>query len=395
MRAPGPHQPDACHLQSSSGTDRRALAEDRIVDVLDAIQDLRVQRECRRDTRLGSRVEEFDALAGESVDPTGGGMLLCQRTSYAGVGAFVRLAPQQDVTVDAVGGQFVGGQIHPATAQILVDVPQKVSELERFSKCCGVRCSFVAGSDGAENGKHLQADRLGRAVHVAFQRGPVGIVRHGQVHPHRRQEVIERLPGDAVPAGRVHDSPQRGIIAALLVLDELIEQLRGQALKSFGTLGRAEGGVEVVENVIGAAGESVERMDRRPLLGREQPGGEEERTAVLRVEHPAPFVGVAQGRIVHTGGVELGANHVRPLPICVATFRVAAPVIRSAASLPESRAVGTPTPGTVDDPASTTFSIPRTVLAGRNGPVWAKVCASANGVPAAIPCLAQSAGLTT
>ena len=61
------------------------------------------------------------------------------------------------------------------------------------------------------------------------------------------------------------------------------------------------------------------------------------------------------------------------------------PVIRSAASRPDMSAVGTPTPGTVDDPASTTLSTPRTVLAGRNGPVWPNVCASANGVPAAMP----------
>ena len=46
------------------------------------------------------------------------------------------------------------------------------------------------------------------------------------------------------------------------------------------------------------------------------------------------------------------------------------PVMRSAASRPEINAVGTPTPGTVDDPASTALSMPRTVLAGRNGPVW-------------------------
>ena len=69
------------------------------------------------------------------------------------------------------------------------------------------------------------------------------------------------------------------------------------------------------------------------------------------------------------------------------------PVIRSAASRPDISAVGTPTPGTVDEPASTTLSMPRTVLAGRNGPVWPNVCASANGVPAAMPCRAQSAGV--
>ena len=58
-------------------------------------------------------------------------------------------------------------------------------------------------------------------------------------------------------------------------------------------------------------------------------------------------------------------------------------------------AVGTPTPGTVDEPASTTLSTPRTVLAGRNGPVWPKVCASANGVPAAMPWAAQSSGVSS
>ncbi len=63
----------------------------------------------------------------------------------------------------------------------------------------------------------------------------------------------------------------------------------------------------------------------------------------------------------------------------------AMPVMRSAASRPDNKAVGTPTPGTVDDPASTTLSMPRTVLAGRNGPVWPNVWASANGVPAAMP----------
>ena len=72
-------------------------------------------------------------------------------------------------------------------------------------------------------------------------------------------------------------------------------------------------------------------------------------------------------------------------PLSRGRRRAAAPVTRSAASRPDSSAVGTPTPGTVDEPASTTLSMPRTVLAGRNGPVWPKVWASANGVPAAIP----------
>ena len=71
------------------------------------------------------------------------------------------------------------------------------------------------------------------------------------------------------------------------------------------------------------------------------------------------------------------------------------PVIRSAARRPETSAVGTPTPGTVPQPASTTLSTPRGRLPGRNGPLWPKECANENGVPATMPCRAQSAGVTT
>ena len=48
--------------------------------------------------------------------------------------------------------------------------------------------------------------------------------------------------------------------------------------------------------------------------------------------------------------------------------------------------------GVVPDPASTTLPSPRTRLPERKGPVWAKVCAAENGVPAARPWAAQSAG---
>ena len=41
--------------------------------------------------------------------------------------------------------------------------------------------------------------------------------------------------------------------------------------------------------------------------------------------------------------------------------------------------------GTVPDPAKNIPGSRRSTLPGRNGPVWAKVCASATGVPAAMP----------
>ena len=75
-------------------------------------------------------------------------------------------------------------------------------------------------------------------------------------------------------------------------------------------------------------------------------------------------------------------------------MRATGPVIRSAASRPLISTIGTPTPGCTDDPARTTFSGPRRGrVEGRNGPVCPKVCASANGVPAAMPCAAQSSGV--
>ena len=263
----------------------------------------------------GSGIEHFDALAGEFVHPPGGGVLLGERTAYPGVGALVGVAPRQRVTVDAVGSQLVGGQIHPAALQILVDISQKVGELERFSQRGGVRCSLLAGADGAENGQHLQSDHLGRPVHVPLESLAVRVVRDRQVHPHRREEVVEHLPWDAVPAGGVDDGAQRGVVTGVLMLDKLIEQLRGQPLEPFCSLLGVQGGVEVVEDVVGATREPVQRMDRRALLGREQPGGEEERPAVLGVEHPALPIGVAQGRIVHPGGVEFGSDHACPPPM--------------------------------------------------------------------------------
>ena len=109
------------------------------------------------------------------------------------------------------------------------------------------------------------------------------------------------------------------------------------------------------------------RVDCRPLLGRQQSGGQKERPPVFGVQCPAAPVGLTQQRIAHTGGVEFGTDHFRTAR--GAAGRRTTPVTRSAASRPDSNAVGTPTPGTVEDPASTTLQMPRTVLAGLNGPV--------------------------
>ena len=53
-----------------------------------------------------------------------------------------------------------------------------------------------------------------------------------------------------------------------------------------------------------------------------------------------------------------------------------------------------PTPGVVPVPAKKTPGRRRSRFGGRNGPVCAKLCARLNGVPAAMPWAAQSAGVT-
>ena len=65
---------------------------------------------------------------------------------------------------------------------------------------------------------------------------------------------------------------------------------------------------------------------------------------------------------------------------------------RSAASLPDTSTIGTPTPGSVDEPVNTRPGTFFVTLFGRNGPVWKNVCARANGVPCSIPMSRQSCG---
>ena len=115
------------------------------------------------------------------VDPTGGGMLLGQRTAHPGIGALVGLAPQQQVAVDAVGGQFVGGQIYPAASQVLVDVAQKVRELEGFSQRGGVRCGFVARNRRcrAPAASAARSPRPSRACSAPTRPGPGSRSRSG------------------------------------------------------------------------------------------------------------------------------------------------------------------------------------------------------------------------
>ena len=90
------------------------------------------------------------------VDPASDRVLLDQGPTHARIGAPIGLAPAQQVTVDAVGGQFVGGQVHPSALQVFVDIPEEVGQLERLSERGGVRRGILARADGAQNRQQLQ-----------------------------------------------------------------------------------------------------------------------------------------------------------------------------------------------------------------------------------------------
>ena len=159
----------------------------------------------------------------------------------------------------------------------------------------------------------------------------------------------------------------------------------------------------VVDDVVGPAGEAVQRVDGGAPGRGQQPGGEEVRPAVAGVEPAASRVGGAQRRF--------GGCRRRPVrgrswrgfrpsgrrPCRVRTGRGgracgAAPVIRAAASLPEMSTVGRRRPGWCRSPRARRCPCRARRLRGRNGPVWAKVWAAENGVPAACPCAGPVGG---
>ncbi len=271
-------------------------AEDLEIERLDARQNLRVQRQRRRDARTRRRDQHLDTRAGLLVDRPGDRVLLGQRPARTrSVGAPVCLAPGEQVAVDAVGGEFVGGQVDAAAAQVLVDVADEIGQLERLSERGGIRRRVLAGADGAQDGQQLQPDHLGRAVHVALQRRPVRVVGDRQVHPHRRPGSRRTDPTPmsyvrAVCTTAVSDGSSSHGRFPTRLLNSRVDNCWSWSA----ALLDAAGAVEVVEDVVGAAGEPVQRVHRRALAGRQQPGGQEERLAVLGVDRPALPVGLAQ-----------------------------------------------------------------------------------------------------
>jgi hypothetical protein len=113
-----------------------ALAEDCVVEFLDPIQNLRVQRQGRGDAGPRPLVQQVDSVSGLDVDGAGSFDLLLQGAPYPWVGDAVVVAPDQQVAVYPGGGEFVGGQIDPAAVQVLVDVADEVGTVPRIGSIC-------------------------------------------------------------------------------------------------------------------------------------------------------------------------------------------------------------------------------------------------------------------
>ncbi len=86
---------------------------------------------------------------------------------------------------------------------------------------------------------------------------------------------------------------------------EVGQDLVAPARQLVGALLRGEGRVEVVDDLVGVAGEAVEGVHERPLARGQQPGGQVVRAAVVGVQLPAGLVGRPHLRIGDPCGIEL------------------------------------------------------------------------------------------
>ncbi len=75
----------------------------------DAVEYFAVQHRRRLDARARAWREQVDPAARECVDAPGDLMLLGQRAPHPRIDPAVSAAPEQQLTIHPVGGQFVGG----------------------------------------------------------------------------------------------------------------------------------------------------------------------------------------------------------------------------------------------------------------------------------------------
>ena len=153
----------------------------------------------------------------------------------------------------------------------------------------------VVARGHAEQRRHDPADRAGRAVHVGLELRP-GLDPHRRaVDPHRahvRAQLVERQP--VAPAGvdeRADDRVRRaaGGEAALELALPGVE--RGAA-----GLG-ARGPARAVDDLVGGAHVAVQRVRRRPDLGRQAARRPVVRRVVAPVHAPARLVGVVERQV--------------------------------------------------------------------------------------------------
>ena len=262
------------------------MVEHREVACLDAVQDFRIQR--RRGGHAGPRAgrEQGDSGRGEPISLPGDFVLSRQRLPYPRIGTAVQMTPHQQIPIDSVSGELVGRQVDALSLQIFVDIAQEIRELKRPAECCGVRCGLLDRRHGAQYRKHLQPDRFGGAAHVEVERVAVRIVGDREIHPHRRQKVIEQLGADLIPADGVGNRGEYGLVAVITAGEKPVSQL----LQPFGPDFGAHLRIKVIKDVVGVAGEAVQRVHGRTLVRRQQPGGQKEGTAVRGIEFAAAAI---------------------------------------------------------------------------------------------------------
>ena len=143
------------------------------------------------------------------------------------------------------------------------------------------RAAYARGVERLEDRDHLQADDGGRPVHVAEQVVPRRVLGDGEVHRHRRAGTPRSArPGcpSAAPCRR-RRAPTGSSLAPVRTSarncspqrDEPVGLLRGRQRRG-----------QVVDDLVGVAGEAVQRVHVRPLRRRQQAGSRGSRSGRAR-----------------------------------------------------------------------------------------------------------------
>jgi hypothetical protein len=180
--------------------------------------------------------------------------------------------------------------------------------LERLTERGGMGCGLV-GAGCAQDREQLQTDDFGRTVDIGVECGAVGIVAHRQIHPHRGEEGVEQGRWNAIAIGGVENRGKHGVGVGIT-----IAEAHSECVQLPGPFGGFATRVELIEDVVGSARESVQGVHCRALIGREQSGRQEEGLSVACVQLSTVPVGPVQSRAADSGS---GAVRVISAPITV------------------------------------------------------------------------------